>query len=217
MLLIYKGLPCGEKALSDYVDAWSNLLRAAEAADRREVQRSLFDHFYENLSILDGKTNSLLQLNGILIAAYTFVMSSLKNQMDDNARDVLFLGAAYAASGLVLCLSVLWVHWSSVGELKDAMAHVRKLIVIRNARTIAYRRAWTFSLASLAALVALLVSLAFPTEQSLRPLLVTIAAAHLFLILAHDHVVLALQRKPQPREKPKQARSRKKRPGSSEP
>lgn len=229
MHLILKGLPRGEPALIAYTQAWRNLLTGSGTKSQREVQRSLFGHFYDNLSILDNKTNSLLQLNGILLAAYVFVLTILHEptaqaEMTADARDLFILGTAYAGGAILLCLSILRVYWSSTDELDSAEKHVRRLIVERNRRTVAYRRAWTFSFGALLCLLGVAVLLlewwVVPAERPLRPLLVGAVALHLFFVFIYDHVSIGQQAAPattaaqparvatRPRSRPRRAASR---------
>lgn len=192
MLLILRGLPLGNEAIKAYIGAWTSLLKRTAPSNERAVQQILFDHLYSNLNVLDSKTGSLIQLNGILMAAYTIVIGPYDDRLTlhTNARDLFFVGVAYATWALFRCLSVIWVHWSSTDNLRDPEQHMEKLILVRNARTIVYRRAWTFSILSLVALASLLLeSLVFSTDFHVRTPLVAIVITHLFLIYPYDRVV----------------------------
>jgi hypothetical protein len=216
MLYIKRSLPLSDKAIGDYIASWRRLLDVSssfsagwrppasrsESSPKRleahEVQRQLFDHMYNNLNILDGKANSLIQLSGILVAAYSVVATA--EGFNPDARILFVAGAVYAAVAVFLCLRVVWLHWSSRTDLDNGVEHMKGLIRVRNTRTIQYRRAWTFALLSLVLLIALLLDLkirVWGTISATVPLDEMIAlgvAAHLFAVYVYDDIVLMLRR-----------------------
>ncbi|MEI9993583.1 MAG: hypothetical protein WDM91_03225 [Rhizomicrobium sp.] len=221
-LLIKRSLPLDDDEVDEYIAAWKQLLDAKDAAEPREpqrhseakgatepheLQRRLFDHMYGNLDVLDNKTNSLIQMTGILVAAYAVILDKL--HLDIVAAQYITLGVCYAAYAILLCLKVIWVHWSSRDDLEDAHEHMASLIRVRTARTVEFRRAWTFSAISLVSLVVLLlyavaqrpdVSKATPAFiASAYPLVVYapyLALVHLIAVYAYDNLLIGYRRRP---------------------
>lgn len=178
--------------MANYIAAWKALLESTGSFGDRDVQRALFAHLYENLNILDAKTNSLIQLNGIIIASYVFVISISALRLPRSAVPMLLLGLAYAAAAVFLCLRVIWVHWSSRADLRHADAHIKGLIRIRTQRTIEFRRAWTFCCASICTLVVIIANYYIEKWNfDLSPLIPLILVGHFFLIYVYDDILIA--------------------------
>lgn len=216
MLIIRDGLPENEQEVIAYIESWRVLLGvkggvkhdadnkggAKDDADKHELQLRLFEHLYGNLDALDNKTNSLIQMAAILAAAYTFVLipysdvlSAHSVHYDRSAAWLFAMGVSYAAIAIYLCLRVIWVHWSSRSDLDNAEEHMKSLIGVRTQRTIRFRRAWTFSAISLAALIVLLLYENLGTRYSFEWVVPIVVAAHLILIYLFDVIVL-LRRRP---------------------
>jgi len=191
MLLIKACLPTRARDISNYIAAWTSLLKATGSSRPRQVQRALFDHLYENLNILDAKTSSLIQLNGLLITGYIFVVSG-DFDLDRDSAPLFVLGLAYTVIALLLCLRVIWIHWSSRADLRDPDAHIRALIRIRSKRTIEFRRAWTFTAISIAAIVITVIDdFAYAIEFKLNLVTFVVTIAHFATIYLYDDLILA--------------------------
>ena len=110
MLFIWKGLPLGEQpGDSAYIAAWRELLEENEK-DTHALQRALFSHMYENLNILDAKAHSLIQLTGILVAAYVVVptlmfASADTDHMHDPLLAIFLIELRHAAAAIYLLSS----------------------------------------------------------------------------------------------------------------
>jgi hypothetical protein len=108
-----------------------------------ESHRSLFDHLYASLSILDSKSASLLQFNSVLAAVFTLYLQGEKLPLSHFIVGVIGITAA-----LVSCyrlLNVLWVHWSTRDHMTTAEDHSDTLLRVRAERTLGYRVAWNWS------------------------------------------------------------------------
>jgi len=124
---------------SDHVDA----LRAVHNGP----DKYLFDHLYDCLSILDAKSQSLLGFNSIIVAVFAIFMSGdvVKN------RRLAAVGMALTLASCLLLLLVVWVRWSTPGEMKESEDRAtlpHTLLAVRNERTIAYRLGWYLSFAA---------------------------------------------------------------------
>ncbi|HEY8004162.1 MAG TPA: hypothetical protein VIE16_08040 [Phenylobacterium sp.] len=196
MLWIKASLPVDEPGVQNYVAAWTRLLEQTGHATPGEVQKALFDHLYENLNVLDTKTGIVISLNGILIASYVFILAPGTNHISQADAAAFLLAVLYSVVAIMLCLRVIWVHWSSRANLRDPASHMHVLIWLRTRRTIDFRRAWTFTAVSLVALV-ILVSNQFLLRDSLDltwPAM-TVVVVHLSLIYGYDNLVLFAQRR----------------------
>jgi hypothetical protein len=130
-----------------YIENLTNLL----GDQRREP---LFNHLYENLSILDAKSASLLQFNSILVAVFAIFLTA------DIAAAPFYVGVVGILATLTssyLLLEVVWVHWSTSDQMAAPATHELKLLEVRKSRTILYRIAWNFSKGAVLALVAVVV------------------------------------------------------------
>jgi len=191
MLLIKASLPIGGRGEADYIDAWKSLLEFNGSTAERDIQRALFAHLYENLNILDGKTNSLIQLNGIVLAAYIFLLSSTSMNIPRTSAGVYILGIAYSAAAVFLCLRVIWVHWSSRSDLSHAEAHMRALIRVRTERTIEFRRAWTLCFVSICAILFLAINdFIEKWHFDISGYVPVLLVFHAFLIYTYDDLVI---------------------------
>jgi len=210
MLLILKDLPLNESAEDRYISAWKTLLGGSKLK-AHELERDLWGHLYENLNILDGKAHSLIQLTGVLVAAYAVVLTLLMpgdhaapgNHQQSSVSVVellvFILGSVYAAVAVFLSLLVIWVHWSSHQEIANLNAHIRTLIRIRNQRTVNFRRGWTFSGISWLMLIACTGARLFPfphipeIDTAIIVLLAVFVVGHLFMVFFYDDVILSLR------------------------
>lgn len=186
--LIKAGLPLGAQEVDKYIAAWNSLLDAPEV-NEHELQRAMFDHMYGNLGVLDSKANSLVQLTGILVATYTVALSLLAKVLRWSEILAFSVGISYSVIAAVLCMLVIWVYWSGNDEIDDSDAHLRTLIRIRNGRTINFRRAWTFCLASILILLFLVLEQNIAMfHHNLHIVVWTVLITHLFFGFFFDEI-----------------------------
>ena len=115
-----------------------------------QEQSLIFSHLYENLSILDSKSATLLQFNSVLIAIFTIFITSQILLIP------YFIGVLGVLTTLVSCnllLQVVWVYWSTSETMSSTEVHALKLLEVRDERTILYRKSWNCSKLSLLCLV----------------------------------------------------------------
>ena len=190
MLWIKAALPLDERGVRAYRTAWRALLEKTRQASPQEVQRSLFDHLYDNLNVLDAKTGVVISLNSILIAAYVFILTP-SNSVPAADLPAFMLAVSYSTVAVFRSLLVIWLHWSSRANLQNPTAHMRALIRLRTKRTIQFRRAWTYTAVSLVALVILIANeFMLQNRLDLTWPAVTILLAHHFMIYPYDNLVL---------------------------
>lgn len=118
-------------------------------------------YMYQCLGILDAKAQALLAYDGILLAAASIVLTVFSGGATSGTAVIV---GALAASGLssVLCLTVIWVHWTDPEETDTAGDSLTRLLLIRNRRTLGYRLAWTA-----AQLAAVLLVVGIPLQRGL--------------------------------------------------
>lgn len=119
-------------------------------------QEAVFNHLYENLSILDAKSAALLQVNAILAAIFSIFLTSKTSEF------VFFdsvIGIITTLISSYLLLDVVWVHWSTTDHMKNSETHELKLIEVRKERTICYRQSWNFTRVSVIAIFILACTL----------------------------------------------------------
>lgn len=102
-LNVREQLPETEEESRKYIENLANLL-----GDQQ--QEPLFDHLYENLSILDAKSASLLQFNSILLAVFAIFLTAEVSAFTFYAALVGILATLFSSYFL---LEVVWVHWST--------------------------------------------------------------------------------------------------------
>ncbi len=107
------------------------------------------DYLYECLSILDAKASALLSFNSILLAALALTVTIGENRL----TSVLLSGLVLSGLSSLLCLRVVWVHWTPTETFSDSRHLFITLLEVRDRRTVVYRIAWLAALASLLCLV----------------------------------------------------------------
>jgi hypothetical protein len=113
-----------------------------------------FTHLYENLSILDAKSASLLQFNSVLVAIFTIFITS-----DKTSAFPFYIGSLGILTTLISCallLEVVWIHWSTTEHMNTPEENTVKLLQVRKERTILYRKAWNCSKFGLMTLIVML-------------------------------------------------------------
>jgi hypothetical protein len=153
MFDLYAQLPKDPDELKNHVTSLSRM------TNQREHQK-LFDQLYGCLSILDSKSASLLTFNSIIIAVFAIFMTGTLTRFQ---WTTITAGMTTVLTSCLLLLWVVWVHWSTTENLGDLERHALILLDVRRNRTVIYRLAWYFSVASvlcLAAFVAIRVAIA---------------------------------------------------------
>jgi hypothetical protein len=138
-------LPLTHRGKTEYIAALKKLSGTGE-------QRFLFDHFYMNLGVLDGKVNSMIQFNSVMVALYAAVLA-YSLSFGGNIKYVLLVGIGMMTFAALNFLGVEKVHWSTPSDISDVDTHARRLLDIRDRRTVRYRVGWIFSFYSLLILV----------------------------------------------------------------
>lgn len=141
----------------NYIDAWSCFWlvkegRYNEKSSQDELKKlapsaygALVDHVYQNLTILDAKSNVLIASASIFTAALGIILST-GHSLNENWLVVsLSVTTFISLISVIFTLSVVYVHWSSAADLNDLhiVNHVYRLVDIRNSRTLRFRIAWT--------------------------------------------------------------------------
>ena len=107
-----------------------------------------FDFLYENLNILDSKTATLLAFNSIILA----VVAIFQSGSQILAYTIIYsLCIIILLVSCILCLQIVWIHWSTTEDLQNVESHCNNLFKVRYKRTIKYRIAWWLALSSLTA------------------------------------------------------------------
>jgi len=127
---LIKGLNLNDKKRQQHINELRKIMGDHE-------HFSVFCFLYENLSIIDGKSASLLQFNSILIAVLALVI-----KMDAVFQSTLII--MFLASS-ILSLYTVYIHWSTSDDFKSLEEHISVLLKIREKRTIIYRISWWLS------------------------------------------------------------------------
>jgi hypothetical protein len=147
---ITSGLPLGDEKQS-YV---AKLLKV----DDDNPHKFMFEHFYTNLDSLDGKTATMIQFSGVLIAVYTAVIGYMISSPGEQLHWIIF-GAIIGFLGALLLLSVQAVHWSRAIDFEKREDHAQQLLRIRDSRTIRYRLGWLLNIGSTLILAFVVISI----------------------------------------------------------
>ncbi len=157
-LFLKRNIPITEKQKEEYLRALKKIASSRNyKTEKTAQQKYVFDHMYENLNILDGKTNSILQFNGILLAAVGIFLSDKLFTVSDFVTMILYNTAITSLLSVMLCHLVIWVKWSGSAELSSNELQERRLLSVRDSRTIFYRRAWWLSFISVIFLLLLIL------------------------------------------------------------
>jgi len=137
-----------------HLHAESKALRSLQA-DRADW--AVFTFLYENLSILDSKSTSLLQFNALILAVITIIVSSVSA---GPPWSWLLFALLPGIVSSFCCLIVVWVQWTPAQSLIHDGDYDVRLLRLRCIRTCWYRVAWCFAILSLLAL-AIIITLVF--------------------------------------------------------
>lgn len=147
MFRLFDQLQRSDDERKAHIDVLSNVVLS-------EVHKDLFDHLYSCLSILDAKSQSMLGFNSIILAVFAIFMT---RDLTTTQWIVTNIGMAAILCSALLLLSVVWVHWSTTKDCADVNSHSKRLLEVRNSRTVRYRLAWILAVASLLDLGVLLI------------------------------------------------------------
>jgi hypothetical protein len=139
MLKIFEQLPRKPNEIKNHTAALSKMAKDEE-------HKALFEHLYGCLSILDGKSASLLSFNSIIIAVFVILMTGVLSAIESI---ILSSGILLVLVSSILLLNIVWIHWSTTEDLSDLGQHAIKLLKVRRDRSIRYRIAWYFSVSAI--------------------------------------------------------------------
>lgn len=140
-------------------DAGSAFAEASVSLDRKKNgelcdEKLKIEAIYRVLSVLDSKASALMRLDGVMLAAAAVILTSSVGPLiyaDGMAKVIMVL----AALAITLCLAIISIDWSFFRFVKakdddghafdEEIKYLRKVMVFR---TLVYRLAWLFSLAS---------------------------------------------------------------------
>jgi hypothetical protein len=118
--------------------------------------RAQQEHLYTGLSIIDAKAQSLLAFNSFLLAIVGIYFGNIASVRSEMTVLIPFI-VTVVASGVscLLCLDVIWVHWlnqddmEGIADSDDVPSEgFVELLMLRDARSRNYRRAWLLSVLS---------------------------------------------------------------------
>lgn len=147
MYKIFGQLPRSQSEVKVHTEALSRMAKSEE-------HKALFDHLYTCLTILDGKSASLLSFNSIIIAVFAIFMLGEFTTLE---FVIINLGIVLVLISSILLLFVVWIHWSTTKDLSDLDQHAITLLKVRRTRTIRYRISWYFSMGAISLLTFFIV------------------------------------------------------------
>jgi hypothetical protein len=109
---------------------------------------------YRDLSVIDGKSASLLTFNSIGLAVLAVWLTGVPANGFHLSLDVVFLILLVSSA---LLLPAVRVFWSRAHQYRENEDHIRLLVRIREFRTRMYMLAWRFSMFSILLLTLLTV------------------------------------------------------------
>lgn len=144
------------ESVRKYIDSWTyfyfiksghnpKAVEEYQPNNKGEAFAALFDHIYNNLSILDRKALCLTISCSFFSASLLAILPGMQERTGSILlTSVIYLSLMGSLFALVLSLSVVLVHWSTSDELvrPDLDSLVRHVVLIRNLRTFRYRIAW---------------------------------------------------------------------------
>lgn len=156
--------------ISEYITAWldqyarGHEITALNDDQERQAIHELCDHMYQNLSILDSKSNALVASNAIITGILAFLtFSSPSTNIFRSGSSIqqtaLFLLTPSLIS-LVLSVTVISVYWSTTREITGQTGirdRARSLLRLRSGRTLRYRLAYIIHLGVLTAALLIMI------------------------------------------------------------
>jgi hypothetical protein len=116
---------------------------------------------YSDLSIIDNKTNSLMQLNAILVAVYSIAYGNIiegKFRAAPFEIGLLVASIFLCLASILLLMTCVYIRWETYeAEATTIEEDLLWWINLRNSRTWRYRLAWCANVASIFLFMALLI------------------------------------------------------------
>jgi len=116
---------------------------------------------YSDLSIIDNKTSSLMQLNAILIAVYSIVYGNIiegKFKAAPFEIGLLVSSIFLCLAAILLLMTCVYIRWEKYEAASDTIKDdLLWWINLRNSRTWRYRLAWCANVVSIFLFLALLI------------------------------------------------------------
>src|SRR5439155_5318173 len=149
----------------DYVLLRQGLTSAAEKGGRLtspipaniNAERAV-EWLYHVLSVLDTKASALMRLDGVMLAAATFLLGFFTRpdavQIAKVSHGMVFWIAALSSVSIALCLLVVSIDWSFLGLVRrtedrlDFTEEIDHLERVAKFRQLVYRVAWVVSFAA---------------------------------------------------------------------
>jgi hypothetical protein len=127
----------------------------------RSLLISVREIIYSDLSIIDNKTNSLMQLNAILVVVYSIAYGNIiegKLKPTQPEVEALILSIFLSLIAILLLMSCVFIRWETY---KATGANLEEdllwWIKLRDSRTWRYRLAWLANAASILIFVYLIL------------------------------------------------------------
>ena len=167
---ICKDLPRKDNDVNDYISAWiffycvregifledncisSDLLIANNEYTGHTIQKikpiigrakaALWDHMYDNLTILDGKARALLSSTSILTAILGWLFVDIHDTWSRPVWTVVTMFVViFSLLSIALSVSVFRVCWSTPDDYRQPTLDslVRRVVRTRSGRTLRYR------------------------------------------------------------------------------
>jgi hypothetical protein len=120
------------------------------------------NHIYSDLSIIDNKTNSLMQLNAILVAVYSIAYLNLiegKLQPTPGEVGALMLSVVLCLFAILLLMTCVFIRWETYRSVSaDMEKNLLWWVKLRDSRTLRYRLAWSANFISILIFVTLILT-----------------------------------------------------------
>lgn len=171
-LPVYLDISMTRRGRLAYLNRLASVLRPGAKDPLGEAQRD-FDNYgrsllnnvrksiYSDLSIIDNKTNSLMQLNAILVVVYSIAYGNiLEGKFHPTHQQVseLIICIFLSLLGILLLMTCVFIRWETY---KATAENIEKDLLwwinLRDHRTLRYRLAWFANIASIFLFIALLI------------------------------------------------------------
>jgi hypothetical protein len=154
--------------ISEYVSAWvdqyarSHEIQNLSEDQERQAVHELCDHMYQNLSILDQKSNALVASNALTtgILAILAFSTPIAEFSAGRVRQIALFLLTPSLISLILSVTVISVYWSTTREITGQTGirdRARSLLRLRSGRTLRYRIAYLIHLLVLCAALIIMI------------------------------------------------------------
>jgi hypothetical protein len=117
---------------------------------------------YSDLNVIDGKTNTVMQLNAILVVVYSIAYSNLiEGKFHPTKTEVaaLIMSIILSSLAILLLLTCVFIRWETYKVTETNVERdMMWLIKLRDSRTWRYRLAWCANFASILIFMFLIVN-----------------------------------------------------------